>query len=201
MSARIAIPPCAFILVVAFTAPFAAGYIHFPPMTMQKMCKDSHRIRLLKVEKHDKDKGVIIFDVAESFKGQKSQTTSLRHVIRGNAERIKPIIDWLEDGRTAVMFAIEGAGGENTLGIGYVFIDSFCYSVEFKHTDKYWLLIRPEPEMSACFHGTVERLQEVVRDILDGREVEVPVKDHDQKPDPEKRRQEVTDALNANRPR
>jgi hypothetical protein len=197
VSTRIAIRLFVFVLAVSLSAPFAAGYIHFPPMTMQKMCKDSHRIRLLKVAKHDKDKGVIVFEVAESFKGQKSQTTSLRHVVRGDPAKTRPIFDWLENGKTAVMFAIEGTGGENTVGIGYVFIDNFCYSVEFKRAENYWIMIRPEPEMSACYFGNVERLQEVVRDILDGKEVEVPVKAPDQKPDPEKRRQEINDALSA----
>ena len=35
------------VLAVAIVASPAAGYIHFPPLTMQKMCKESTNIRVL----------------------------------------------------------------------------------------------------------------------------------------------------------
>jgi len=194
MSARVATLFMGVTLVVTLSAPTAVGYIHFPPMTLPKMCKQSHAIRLLKVEKYDKDKGVIVFAVASTLKEGKSPITSFRHVLRTDADAARTIFDWLEEGETAVMFSIEGGGG----GIGYVFIDQYCYSVDYNSSGKYWLMIRGEPGMSACYYGSVERLQEAVKDILDGKEVKVPVKDPNTKEDPAQRREEVNDVLKKN---
>lgn len=69
------------------------------------------------------------------------------------------------------MFTIEGRG----FACGFVFIDRFCYSVDHNKKGDFWLLIRVDPEMSACFHGPVETLQMVTRDLLAGKEVKVPV--------------------------
>lgn len=39
---------------------------------------------------------------------------------------------------------------------------------------EYWLLIRAEPNMSACYHESAEQLQKLARGILDGKDVKVP---------------------------
>jgi hypothetical protein len=119
------------LLALTLPASTAVGYIHFPPMTLPKMCKDSHHIRVLKVAKFDKEKGVIVFEVADSLKGEKSQITSFKHVLRGEASGTKPILDWLKEGKTAVMFAIETKPGSAAMGVGYVFLDEYCYSVDY----------------------------------------------------------------------
>jgi hypothetical protein len=138
--------------------------------------------------------------VAESLKGEKSQITSFRHVLRGDAEGAKRILDWAENGKTAVMFSIESKpGGGAVLSLGYVFLDEYGYSVDYNHDGKYWLLIRGEPGLSACYHGSVETLRELVKDVLDGKDVKVPVKDPETKVDREKRNKEVNDVLQRNR--
>jgi hypothetical protein len=185
-------------VIVMLIPPLAAGYIHFPPMTLQKMCKDSHQVRLLKIKKYDKQKAVVIFDVAESLKRQTSQISSFKHVIRA-AEGTKPILDWIKDGKTAMMFSIESKPGGATLAIGYVFIDHYCYSVDYNASGKYWLLIRAEPAMSACYYGSVVQLRTTVKAILDGKDVRVPVKEPDTKEDRDKRNKEINDLLKRNR--
>ncbi len=155
----------------ALLAPPAAGYIHFPPPTMQRMCKQSTNIRVLTVKKHDKETGVIVYEVAGRLKGEDPKGMSFKHAIRKDADGAKPIFDWVGDGKQAVMFTIEGGG----LACGYVFIDKFCYSVDYNRKGGFWLLIRVDPEMAACFHGSVETLRGVTRDLLDGKEVKVPV--------------------------
>jgi len=187
------------LLVVALAAPVARAYIHFPPMTLQKMCKQSHQIRLLKIKKYDREKGVIVFELAESLKGEKSQLTSFRHVIRADAQGTKPILDWARDSKTAVMFTIESNPGSPAIALGYVFIDRYCYSVDYNRSGKYWLVIRGEPGLSACYHGPVEQLRGMVKDTLAGKEVKVPVKDPDTKQDRDKRNREINDVLRKNR--
>src|SRR5262245_47106144 len=79
---RFAILTMGIALAATMTAPHAAAYIHYPPMTLPKMCKHSHHIRVLKVAKFDKEKGVVVFENMESLTGSKSQITSFRHVLR-----------------------------------------------------------------------------------------------------------------------
>jgi hypothetical protein len=199
MSVGLAIRFACVALAVAVGAPSAFAYIHFPPMTLDKMCKTSTQIRLLTVKKHNKEKGVIIFEATESLKGPKAKITSFKHVIGTDAAGVRPILDWVADGKQAVMFSIEGEPRGTPLGCGYVFIDKFCYTVDYSSTGEYWLFVRAEPDLSACYYGTVEQLQKAVKDILDGKEVKVPVKEPERKEDRDKRMQEVNDVLNKNR--
>jgi hypothetical protein len=185
------------VLGVMVAASTAAGYIHFPPMQLPKMCKVSHHIRLLKVEKHSKEKGVILFEIEEKLKGQKAQITSFKHILGRHAEGTRPILDWVADGKTAVMFFIESPGG--ALGVGYVFIDNYCYSVDYNRREKYWLLIRAEPGLSACYYGSVGQLRDTVKAILDGKEVKVPMKEPGTKEDRDQRNKEINDVLKKNR--
>lgn len=123
---------------------------------------------------------------------------SFKHAIRTAADAGKPIFDWVGDGKRAVMFTIEGGG----IACGYVFIDEFCYSVDHNRKGDYWLLIRADPNLSACFHGSVEQLQKVAKDILDGKDVKVPVKELASpvsQEDRDKRAKEVTEILRENR--
>ncbi len=198
MSTRIAIRIACVSLGVVLATSAAVGYIHFPPMTLQKMCKESHQIRFLKIEKLNKEKGVIVFEMAQSLKGEKSQITSFKHVIRTDTEGAKPILDWAAEGKTAVMFCIESKPGGQVKGLGYVFIDEYCYSVDYNSEGKFWLMIRAEPGMSACYHGPVERLREAIKDVLDGKEVKIPTKEPGTKEDRDKRNKEINDVLKKN---
>ena len=179
------------VLVMAFVASPSIGYIHFPPTTMHKMCKQATNIRVLSVKNHNREKGVIIYEVAQTLKGENPKGMSFKHVIRKDAAGAKPIFDWVGRGKQAVMFTIEG--GE--IACGYVFIDRFCYSVDYNKRGDFWLLIRVDPEMSACFHGTAETLQKVTKDLLAGKEVKVPVNESVRPLSAEEREQHVP-ALN-----
>ena len=183
--------PVGIALVIAFAAATAAGYIHFPPPTLQKMCKQSTNIRVLAVKQHDKDKGVIVYEVAETLKGQNPKGMSFKHALRKEAKGTKPVVDWVADGKRAVMFTIEGGA----IACGYVFIDRFCYSVDYNRRGDFWLLIRVDPEMAACYHGSVEQLREVTKDLLAGKDVKVPV-DESLKPLPNEERRRRAPDLN-----
>jgi hypothetical protein len=160
------------VLLLFLTAP-ASAYIHFPPQSLPKMCKHSTHIRILKVKEFDKEKGVIVYEVVEKLKGKESLAKSFKHAIGKPTDESKPIFDWLAEGKQAVMFSIEGG---NIL-CGYVFIDEFCYSIDYNIKNDFWLLIRTDPEMAACFHGSVDACQQVTADLLAGKEVTVPVKE------------------------
>jgi hypothetical protein len=133
--------------------------------------KQSTNIRVLAVKKHDKKKGIVVYELAETLKGENAKGMSFRHTIRNDLSGTKPIFDLVGDGKRAVMFTLE----DRHSACGYVFIDRFCYSVDYNRTGDFWLLIRVDPEMAACFYGSAETLQNVTKDLLDGKEVKVPV--------------------------
>jgi hypothetical protein len=175
MRARLLASRAVVVLVTAIAVRPAVGYIHFPPPTMSKMCEQSRAIRVLTVKKHDKEKGVIVFEATETLKGKTPDGKTFRHVIGKENKGTKPIFDWVADGKQAMMFTIEtGATG---IACGYVFIDKYRYSVDRNGTGEFWLLIRVDPQMAATFHGTVETLQQLTKDLLAGKEVKVPVDD------------------------
>ena len=127
---------------------------------------------MLTVKKHSKEKGVIVYEAAETLKGKTPEGTVFRHALGAESKETKPIFDWVADGKRAVMFTIEGNG---LIACGYVFIDQFCYSVDHNKREDLWLLIRADPEMAATFYGSVEALQKVTKDLLAGKDVKVPV--------------------------
>jgi hypothetical protein len=181
------------VLVTAFGAAPAVGYIHFPPTTMPRMCEQSRAIRVLTVKKHDKEKGVIVFEATETLKGKTPEGTLFKHVIGKEDKGTKPIFDWVADGKQAMMFTIEtGATG---IACGYVFIDNYCYSVDRNGTGEFWLLVRTDPEMAATFFGTVETLQKTTKDLLAGKDVKVKV-DESLKPVPNEERRKRVPPLN-----
>jgi hypothetical protein len=188
--------------VAASLVPAAGAYIHFPPPTLQKMCAVSRQIRALKVERVGPDGEVVLFGVEEELKGTKSLCEPGKHVLRGDAARATR--EALKPGTRAVAFWIEGPAGAKapTLGCGYVFLDRRCYSVDYNVGGKHWVFIRPEPDLDGCYHGSPEKLCGLVRDVLAGKTVDVPVRAADRpqtKADWEKRYKEVNDVLRKNR--
>jgi hypothetical protein len=197
MSARGFVRLVGVALVLALS-PIAVGYIHFPPMALPKMCQISTHIRVLTVTKYDKEKGVILFEVRETLKGTPSPDPVFRHALRTDAAGVKPILDWLGEGKMVVLCTIEGSG----IACGYVFLDDYCYSVDYNREGRFWLMIRAEPAMSACYHGSAGQLQQLVKDILAGKDVKVPVKEPNSPPSREatdKRAREVEVILRKNR--
>jgi hypothetical protein len=176
--------------IMVFAAAPARGYIHFPPATLPKMCKQSSNIRVLSVKKFDKEKGVIVYEVAETLKGKNPKGLSFKHAIPRDTDGAKPIFDWVAEEKKAVMFTIEA----NAIACGFVFIDRFCYSVDYNKRGDFWLLIRVDPEMAATFHGSAETLQKVTKDLLAGKDVKVPV-DESVKPLTNKEREKHAPAL------
>ncbi len=191
MPARLRAACGGVVLVMVAVVPPAGGYIHFPPPTMPKMCQQSTAIRVLTVRRHDQEKGVLVYEVAGTLKGKTPAGTLFKHAIGKATKGTKPIFDWVADGKQAMMFTIEGGG----IACGYVFIDGFCYSVDYNRRGDFWLLIRVDPDMRATFHGTAEKLRKVTKDLLAGKDVKVPV-DESVKPVSLEERRKRAPALN-----
>src|SRR5690349_20845856 len=89
-------------LALALPAPPAAGFITYPPMTLQKMCEVCNCVRVLKVTRVNKEKGVILFEVAETLRKQGEALDPARHVIPKGANGVGPVLDWAAEGKQAV---------------------------------------------------------------------------------------------------
>ena len=116
---------------------------------------------------------------------------SFKHSIPKETAGAKPILDWVGKDKRAVLFTIEG----NSLACGYVFIDEFCYSVDYNIKGDFWLLIRVDPELAATYFGTAEKLEVVTKDLLAGKDAKVPVKEG-VKPLASKEREKLAPAIN-----
>jgi hypothetical protein len=204
-----------WLVAVALFASPAAAYLEYQPTTLAKLCK-SPRIRLLKVTKLDKEKGVVVFELVENLNtpddkvkslhadkipvGDKDKVKTFRHAIPTDAADGKAILDWADKGKVVVLFTIEATGDEvSERACGYVFVDDNCYSVVYNKKGDYWAFIRAEPDMSAVYSGKAEELPKLVKDVLAGKEVKVPTKEPAAKTDFKKRAKEVFDALNSNK--
>ena len=154
----------------------ATAYIHFPPMTLPKMCAASMQVRHLKVEKADADKGVVVFAVEKHLKkGDKgAPVPPERHLFHPDPKAAKPFLDKLAVGKEAVMFSIEAGSDGRKVGCAYVFVDGDCYTADYSLDAKGWLFLRAEPQMVKCYKGTVADLLPLVADVLAGKQVKVP---------------------------
>jgi hypothetical protein len=172
-------------------------------MTVQKMCEVSSSIRVLKVTRYSKDKGVILFEVAETLKKRNDPLDPGQQVLYKEAKGVAPLLDWVGEGKMAVLFSVDGTpkGGTVPIGVGYVFIDGYCYFVDYSPSGKYWLVVRGDPGLSACYHGSTAKLRELVKDILAGKKVEVPTKEPAVKEDVFKRNGEIEQIITNNRKR
>lgn len=167
---------CLLALVALFvSAASASAYIHFPPMTLPKMCETSSQVRVLKVEKADAEKGVVVFSVEKHLKKgtQGTPVPPEKHLFHTDLKAAKPFLAKLAAGAKVVMFSIEG-GRDRPGGCSYVFVDGDCFSADYNADAKGWLFLRPEPQMVKCYKGTVADLIPLVTDTLAGKDVKVP---------------------------
>jgi len=187
----------ATLAVLVASAANAPAYIHYPPLTLPKMCKDSRVVRVMKVEKVDKENGVVVFKLTETLKGDPAPINAFRHVFRPDDVGAKAILEWMAANKTVVMFSIES----NTIGCAYVFLDKNCYSLDWNKAGNFWAFIRAEPGLSICYHGEAAKLRDAAKDVLAGKTVDVPTKDPKEKPVSDERNKEVNDVLVRNRGR
>ena len=164
--------------IVTLVASPAAGYIHVPPQTLKEMCDASNQIRVLKVKSRDAEKGLVVFEVAESPRSEKKTgVTSYRLLARQETAGAKALLDKLPVGQTVVLFTSESdSEGERAGGYGYAFADETAFSADYNGRGKYWLYLRTEPGLSATYHGAANALPGFVASVLKGEKVTVPTK-------------------------
>lgn len=167
-------PAVAAGLLLAFTRP-APAYIDFLPPTLGDLCRQATHIYVVKVDKVNAERGVILFKPAEQLKGRDAvplpDDTFAKQVIGSDVPGAKVILDSAAEGKTAVVFAREGG----FKSLAHVYLDGCWYLIVWNRDGKCWFAWNGEPTMLIRYCGTADKLREAVKSILKGEEVVVPV--------------------------
>jgi hypothetical protein len=141
------------------------AYIGGPPATLGMMCSWSTHGVVMRVDKIDKDRGIILYRKVRDLKG-KWPADIARQVIPPGADR-HYIMNWAEPGKSVTMFALEHYKWSHT------YIDQ-CWFASVTADWQTWNMNHVEPNLLRWYSGKAEKLGGVSANILAGREVVVP---------------------------
>jgi hypothetical protein len=136
------------------------------PYSLGGVVQQSTNVVLVRVEKVDKEKNMIIYRKVRDLKGT-HPTDTIRHLIgRGgfNPREWQYPMEWAEVGKTAVFFH-NGSASETCIG---------TYWYQAYPQGEWWGLSHGEPFLLRSYAGNVEKLAAAVTDLVAGREVVVP---------------------------
>src|SRR4051794_20994363 len=106
---RARIPVCLCLLALGAWAAWPApshAYIGGPPATLGMMCHWSTHVIQVRVEKVDKEKGIIVWRKLKDYKGKWPGGDVIRQNV-GNLPDRAYILQWADVGKTTVHFALE----------------------------------------------------------------------------------------------
>jgi hypothetical protein len=158
---------CAFLCASVslwFVSPPAHAYVE-APYTLGRVIAESSNVLVMRVEKVDKEKNMIIYRKVRDLKGQ-HPTDLIKHNIARNGyheREWKYVMEWAEVGKTAIFFH-NGGASETCIG-------SYWYQA---YAGDWWGMSHGEPFLLRSYCGNVEKLAAAVTDIVAGKEVVVP---------------------------
>ena len=143
----------------------AEAYVELP-YTLGRVILESTSISVLRVEKVDKEKNLILFRKIQDLKGTLAGETTKHNIGRGgfHEREWKAIMDWAEPGKTAVFF---NNGGASETCIGNYWYQAYAGG-------EWWNMSHGEPYMLRSYSGTSDKLASIVQSIVAGQEVVVP---------------------------
>ena len=150
-------------LTVAVLCAAAQGYVE-APYTLGRLMAESQYILVVRVEKIDRDKNLIVYRKVRDIKGK--YTGEAKHSIGTGGfhpREWQTVMAWATVGKTAVLFT-NGSMGE-------VCIDKYWYQVSGRDWSR---MTHAEPYMLRSFAGRPEKLAGIVAAMLAGREVVAP---------------------------
>jgi hypothetical protein len=133
------------------------------PMSLGSVISQSTNVLLMRVEKVDREKNLIIYRKVRDLKG-KHPTDVIKHNIgRGGLRpnEWKPQMDWAEPGRLAVFFH---NGGASETCIGTWWYQAYAGGDWWNHS-------HGEPYLLRSYCGNTEKLAGIVADVVAGKEV------------------------------
>jgi hypothetical protein len=154
------------LLAIAWLSPRPArAYVEIP-YTLGRLVNESTHVMLVRVEKVDKTKNLILYRKIKDIKGEHPEDV-IRHNIGQNGfhpREWQTIMAWAEPGKTAV-FMHNGGASETC-------IDGYWYQAY--PNGEWWGMSHAEPYMLRSFAGKPEKLATAVAAMLAGQEVVVP---------------------------
>src|SRR5262249_44581082 len=156
-------------LLAVLSAAVAVGpllaYVE-APHSLGQVIQLSTNIVVLRVDKVDKEKCLILYRKVEDLKGRHPTEVIKHNIGRGGLrpDEWKQTMDWAEPGKIAIFFH-NGGASETCIGTYWY----QCYA-----GGDWWNHSHGEPYLLRTFAGNPEKLAAAVREILAGREVVVP---------------------------
>jgi hypothetical protein len=177
-----------FCCVLGASAPPARAYITAPVPTLGQLC-DSTYVTVVRVDKVNREKGIIIYRKVKDLKGEYPRDT-IKHVfdlkntpahkgpgdvpVRPDAKDWKYALEWAGPGKTAVLFTLKyDPYGD----FGHTYIDGCWYATMCPRRDwEFWYSIYSDPACLSRWHcGTPAQLISALGAVLAGKEAVVPV--------------------------
>jgi len=159
---------CAGLLVAASALVMpgteALGYVE-APFTLGRVTNESTNVLVMRVEKVDREKNLIVYRKVRDIKGTHPGET-IKHNIgtRGfHPREWQNIMKWAQAGKLAVLFH-NGGHGETC-------IDNYWYQAVGR---EWWSMTHAEPYFLRSFAGRPAKLATLVERMLAGEEVAVP---------------------------
>lgn len=159
------VPGCLVaVLVLCFPYP-AQAYVE-APLSFGSIVAQSSNIMLLRVEKVDREKNLIIYSKVRDLKGKHPTDTIKHNVGRGgfHPREWQVPMQWAEPGKLAVFFH-NGGASETCLGKNWY---------QAYAGGEWWNMSHGEPFLLRSFAGSPEKLAVAVTAIVAGQEVVIP---------------------------
>lgn len=152
------------IFVFLFAAS-AFAYVEIP-YTLGRVVQESTAITLMRVEKVDKERNLILFKKVKDIKGSHPTEVIKHNIGRGgfHPREWQFIMEWADAGKTALFF---NNGGASETCIGNYWYQAYAGG-------EWWNMSHAEPYMLRSFAGNPEKLATAVTAMLAGQEVVVP---------------------------
>lgn len=134
--------------------------------TLGRVVLESTSISVLRIEKVDKERNLILFRKVQDLKGTLGADVAKHNIGRGgfHEREWKAIMDWAEPGKTAIFF--------NNGGASETCIANYWYQAY--NGGEWWNMSHGEPYMLRSFAGSPDKLVGIVQSMVAGQEVVVP---------------------------
>jgi hypothetical protein len=139
-----------------------------PPASLGMMCNWSTHVIAVRVEKVDRDKGIVVWRKVSECKGKWPGGDVVRHDLAALPEPTRrAVLQWAEVGKTTVVFALESYRWCHT------YVDGTWYASSSGDWQT-WTGSRVEPAVLRSYCGRAGKLPAAATAILGGQEVVVP---------------------------
>jgi hypothetical protein len=158
------VAPMLVAAAMLFTPRQATAYVE-APYTLGRLVQESSNVLLMRVEKVDREKNLIIYRKVKDLKGV-HPTDIIKHNIGHagfNPREWQYCMEGAQVGNLAVMFH-NGAASEN-------FLPGYWYQA---YAGDWWAMSHGEPFLLRSYAGKPEKLAAAVTSLLAGQEVVVP---------------------------